>query len=467
MLLLLLSLLLPVIADDEDVDIREAAILPVGFSPRWYMDALPAHRLPRRQGDGQSCGEGNHTCLELGEPGVNKCCPLNTYCFLKDNWEVGCCGFGSTCGSACPASYYLFNNTITSTSLSTASATASGSTGIPSVFASTTTTISIACKTRQCSITAYQCAAQFGGNCCDNSQGCISNGCAVPVTTNSALVPTYNGCGANTNMFQCPAATGTGDCCSIGQTCTTGTGGGLACTGTPSPPGGANVTAADTSSLSQGAKAGIGAGVALGAAIVIAAVTWFCVRRRRESLRNSEAAYRSSLRNQQSPAPNHPGGATGAADMSEVSGPASRSSPHQTGLVYEYFGPDAVRGPYTQDADETHETTAMLEHGVPVRPRGPSDIAAPVEIDSRLRHSDTGNVAAGVAAVGSGQATPGTATNATTPAAREEEQGPFELYGSMTPSPLSPEDGTGTGTSRNMDYLTVHSSEAGNSSPRP
>jgi hypothetical protein len=57
---------------------------------------------------------------------------------------------------------------------------------------------------------------------------------------------------------------------------------------------------------------------------------------------------------------------------------------HQNGLVYDYFGPTAVPGPYT--TDELGELPCNLERGAPIRPRDPTDIKAPVEIDSHEIH---------------------------------------------------------------------------------
>lgn len=71
--------------------------------------------------------------------------------------------------------------------------------------------------------------------------------------------------------------------------------------------------------------------------------------------------------------------------MSEVSGPSRGARRHNTGLVYEYLGPNAVPGPYTLQDDDVHDVTpdvARDRGGVPVSewPHGPGDIHAPVEI---------------------------------------------------------------------------------------
>jgi hypothetical protein len=54
---------------------------------------------------------------------------------------------------------------------------------------------------------------------------------------------------------------------------------------------------------------------------------------------------------------------------------------HKSGLVYEYLGPTAVPGPYTVHEGAQYEGPVTLDQGLPANPRGPGDIAAPVELD--------------------------------------------------------------------------------------
>ncbi|KAI0134538.1 hypothetical protein BJ170DRAFT_203834 [Xylariales sp. AK1849] len=398
--LLLLSLPSLATAEDKQAAIEAVVTLPGGTSPRYYMGALPALQLVKRQEF--YCAAGNHTCLELGVLGSHACCPNDKYCFFNEDWSVGCCGLGAKCDT-CPDGFFRSNNTVTLTSQTTA--------GTSTVLQSLSTSVNVACLARPCSVAAFKCASQFGGGCCNNGEFCATSSCNAPVPSTPTLVPTQSGCSGTSYAFSCTD----GGCCQNGQTCTL-YGGLPGCTGTPDPLPGTNVTSSDA--LSQGAKAGIGAGVAVGAALVIGAVTWFCIRQRRERTRRSSAYL--SRQSQRAP----PGDVT-----TEVSGPA-RPGPHRDGLAYDYFGPAAVPGPYTQQEGTPHETPSVLGRAVPARPRGPNDITAPVEIDSRLWASD---------APSRGANTPSAAASvAQTPA---QEEGPFELYGSLgTPSPLSPDE---------------------------
>lgn len=62
------------------------------------------------------------------------------------------------------------------------------------------------------------------------------------------------------------------------------------------------------------------------------------------------------------------------------------------GLTHDYFGPDAVAGPYTEEAYYDGSTPGALSgpgRAVPMEPHGPDDITAPVEIDSTTRDPTT------------------------------------------------------------------------------
>ena len=112
-------------------------------------------------------------------------------------------------------------------------------------------------------------------------------------------------------------------------------------------------------SLSDGAKAGIGAGVVIGVSAVTAGLTWLWLSKRRRA--------RAAAMSQ----------ASGDDDlMEEVGSP----DPRATGLARDYSGPDPVAGPFTEHGP--HETPTP-GRGVPAQPHAPGDIAAPVEIDSR------------------------------------------------------------------------------------
>lgn len=349
------------------------ALAPAGddlaIETRVYMDAFPAYTFARRQYIVR-CKSGQHSCLELGLLGEGVCCDDTKYCFFNGSWVVQCCAFGSTCGSECGLNQIMANRTTTIVVTESPTSTrtdAASDMGPVTLFESTTTSVQRGCAGRPCTGSQYQCPSSLGGKCCPVGQTCVSNGCLAPPTspaptTEATIVPTIS---------------------------------------------------SQSDGLSQGAKAGIGVGVVVVAAIIIGALTWLG---RRESRRST--TYRSSA--QTPPPPNAPG------DMSEASGP-SRPAVHQSGLAYDYFGPDAVAGPYTDQDGTAQRTPNLLEHGVPVRPRQPSDIAAPVELDSRLR-ADKAND--GISRNSSIMATP----------VHEAQEGPFELFGSPgSPSPPSPD----------------------------
>lgn len=118
------------------------------------------------------------------------------------------------------------------------------------------------------------------------------------------------------------------------------------------------------SGMSTGAKAGIGAGVAVLALIVIGALGWFCVvHRRREKARSQHES--------------------SAPALSQVSGSKADSRPSQgRRLNSDYFGPSAKTGPFTESPTSPGSSPGA-NRGVPISPHSPGDIAAPVEIDSR------------------------------------------------------------------------------------
>ncbi|KAK7989369.1 hypothetical protein PG989_009684 [Apiospora arundinis] len=416
-----------------------------GFTPRYYAGGFPAYRLGGRQAAGLDCGDPtkSHSCGELGAQWESVCCSNDRYCFFGANWTAQCCSIGNKCGQ-CSPDQIQGNLTKTSTFDST-KALISGATNTEPVVVQTWSEQifeSRACTPRKCAASEFQCPKSLGGRllCC------LSGGlCAVGVTPPpTGPVPTANGCPSK-NMFACAASLG-GACCTNGQTCVV-TNGVQGCEGQPTSPPGTEITY-NGGGLSQGAKAGIGVGVAVVAAVIIGFVTWFCLRQRR---RARSSAYRSQQhRNHQYQSVGQAGG--GAAGlgiggttevMSEVSAP-SRTGPHRTGLVYEYFGPDAVAGPYTQQEDEFSPTTRETHGGmwdwfarraaapappsapraVPVQPQNPGDIAAPVELGSTDPDPH-------LKAMHKVQAAKTTPTPSVAPApASTEQQAVFELWGS-------------------------------------
>ncbi|KAI1875315.1 hypothetical protein JX265_004373 [Neoarthrinium moseri] len=345
--LLILSNLSLAIADDQientpDAAIEDVAVLPDGFSPRYYLGASPARQFVKRQ-DVASCESGEHNCLDLGPLGAGKCCPNSMYCYFQPDWEVA-------------------------------------------------------------------------------------------LSSTPTLVPT-RGCGGTPNAFSCSIG---GGCCQTGQVCTESNNQNV-CSGEASIPTPSGATISSDNSLSQSSKAGIGAGVAIGAALVIGAVTWFCIRRRRTERRRRSAAY---ARSQQGPTPG--ADTTVVGSMSEVSGPTRGQRIHPSGLVYDYFGPQATEGPYTQQEGTPHETPGLAERGVPLQPHGPGDIVVPVEMGPG---AESGMTAAATtrrgAALARGASTRSAATvgSASTRNRDQQQDTLYELdAGFGSPSPLSQDE---------------------------
>lgn len=164
--------------------------------------------------------------------------------------------------------------------------------------------------------------------------------------------------------------------------------------------------------LSDGAKAGIGVGAVVGAAIIIGGLAWLCIHKRRE--RRRTATQPSGGSNQQHEE---------AAVATEVSH-SSRPPQAGHGLTRDYFGPNPAAGPYTETSG--HHSIAASSPGpyraVPSRPEQPGDIAAPVEIDSaRSEYSPMSSP--------SFQGSP-------QPQQPSTIDGRFELYGSTDTEPL-------------------------------
>ena len=197
---------------------------------------------------------------------------------------------------------------------------------------------------------------------CESGNQCSST---VQATTSSALVSEIPS-GCTTSQIACPTSIG-GGCCDNGLSCTVidNTNYCAAASGTAvrtGPDGILETGIAETSGssgLSTGAKAGIGAGIAVGACLVAGGLIWFCIAHRRHA--------------RQSPSSSEQG-------MTQVSAPKSRPSAGRQDS--DYFGPTAAAGPYTEDLMSPARSPGN-NRGVPISPQSPGDIAAPVEIDSR------------------------------------------------------------------------------------
>ena len=197
----------------------------------------------------------------LHNPGLDVnasvCCPNTQYCQINATFAAQCCDIGSTCGNPCDDAHYVCSST----------ATIAG-----------TATVTAACCPRSCpSVSQFKCASAYGGGCCPFGYACESgNSCSATATTSTAAVVSEAPSGCSTSQIACPSTMG-GGCCGVGLSCTvvdntnycasagtsatrTGPDGVLASGATGSP---------QSSALSTGAKAGIGAGVALGACVIL------------------------------------------------------------------------------------------------------------------------------------------------------------------------------------------------------
>ncbi|KAI9829432.1 MAG: hypothetical protein M1819_006369 [Sarea resinae] len=334
-----------------------------GLYPRFTFGSIA--QLPKRQAGG-SCSEGQHSCLSVN---ITGCCPNDNYCYVNAQGEGKCCDDGSRCDDPCPISSY--HCTVSATTSGTVSATTS-------------------CCARPCpAISAFQCPSAYGGGCCSVNSACLTdNSCTS--TINSATVNTVSASatptGCTNGQFSCPAAAG-GGCCQIGLTCTN-IASSLYCAGSPTATGGSATTTirlgggtgagvatptSPTSSpthhpgggLSDGAKAGLGFGIAVAGLLLYGALIWFIFYRRRQTRRDTVAAV---------PPDDEP-------PMSHLS-PAEATSRGSDGA--DYFGPVARPGPFTHS--EAGNASGMapyyLAHQgpVPVTPQWAGDIATPVEI---------------------------------------------------------------------------------------
>ncbi|EFQ28277.1 uncharacterized protein GLRG_03421 [Colletotrichum graminicola M1.001] len=315
-------------------------------------------------------------CVDIGFP--ETCCANTNYCYVKPDNRPWCCPVGSNCDSNCAATAYQCPATVTRT----VSETVMGGGG-----AVVTTSVSSACCGRTCpSTSAFRCESQFGGGCCSYGQTCVSGGgCVRAVTpTTSAtvlLTPVDPGCTATAQH-----ACADGGCCDRLWDCVVVSGTAACAPGRPTT---TDVRIVDEASdgLSTGAKAGIGVGVSVVGCALVMLSAWFCLFRRRRrgsataSSRRSGGGGGGTSRVSGGVSGIDSGGGSerpgrSARAMSEV---ASSSPPTMwRGGTQEYFGPDAVAGPYT----ETETTTPGRGRGVPLQAHLPSDVVAPVEMDS-------------------------------------------------------------------------------------
>ncbi|KAK3685788.1 hypothetical protein B0T22DRAFT_466523 [Podospora appendiculata] len=373
----------------------------VALSPREYQ-AFPPSPLAKRQ---DNCEPNHHSCSDLGALGNGVCCSDETYCIVNatDASKAACCPIGSNCDSPCSSNRYQCNTTQTITSGDV-----------------TKTSTSLACCGRVCPSTSmFGCPQSYGGGCCRYGETCAPSSRCIPTTTASASVSPIvslfpSGC--TTSQIACPSTIG--GCCAVTQSCTLVNGAAACADITFFPTASGLVAVAADTGLSAGAKAGISVGVIVGCGLVIGAVTWWIIRSRRQRSERDSSYHR--------PRPTgvvgtYIGG--GGRDMSEeASDVMSRTGP-PPGMNQDYLGPYSEE-PHTP----VRHSLDFDRGGVPVQPHGPSDIAAPVEIDSGARADQPPSDNAVQRPVE--QSTGASWVNPHASQTQEDTQERFELYGS-------------------------------------
>ncbi|KAM3505451.1 hypothetical protein MY10362_002949 [Beauveria mimosiformis] len=243
-------------------------------------------------------------CLDTGHG--DQCCGNDSYCFVSTGGESRCCPLGSNCvaDSPCNSKSYYCTRTATTTTLP-----------LPSVAGNATET---GCCGRRCPQPQYfLCPAELGGNCCPYGVECRADGsCVAPVTLTTTTTTTTLTTSTTFPTAQCPS----GAC----ATSTVGGGG-----------------------LSPTTKAGIAVTVVASTGVVVGALTWLWL------LRKKRAKARAAAR---------------AISVSEVPGDG-------VGEPREYFEGAATAAPGAARA-------------VPSQPNTLGDITSPVEIDSAVPEDD-------------------------------------------------------------------------------
>jgi hypothetical protein len=284
------------------------------------------------------------------------CCPNTKYCIVNSDYTAECCDIGSECGNLCPSSLYQCP------SITTVS-------GKPTVVP--------ACCSRGCpQVSAFKCAASFGGGCCNYGSTCgPSRQCKPTVqSTMSSAILSIIPSGCTTSQIACPTSMG-GGCCNNGFSCMVLDNknycAGASESGVRIGPDGALATArakSGNTAWSTGMKAGIGVGIGIGACLFFALLLWFCViYRRLAKLERQRTALALAMP--------HDSGSR----VSKGGGLVDRQRS-------DYFGPIAVPGPFTEDPTSS-ATSPGVDRGVPATPQSPNDILVPVEMDSK-NHSN-------------------------------------------------------------------------------
>lgn len=330
------------------------------------------------------------------------CCDNDSYCYIDSSFQPRCCPIGSNCpgNSRCSSDSYYCTRAVTQSG--------------------TMTTVDGCCG-RLCPQTSqYLCAISLGGNCCPYDSECrVSGNCVSTVTptfsSSPLLSPVPSGC--TTSQFQCADGNG---CCDDWQHCTQVSGTGYCADGNPTNSAAAFTAspASSTGGLTAGAKAGIAVGVVVGAGLLVGALAWLCVSKRRHQRSLSPPSASGADVGQPAPRTD----ASVAEVDAERLGPVRRSAVRSRGggVTRDYFGPDAIPGPFTETGDPKRVTSPGPGRAVPSQPHQPGDIATPVEIDSQSKATTSPVV----------RSSPSDEANP----AEYATDGPFELYGSGRPT---------------------------------
>lgn len=188
----------------------------------------------------------------------------------------------------------------------------------------------------------------------------------------ASLTPAAEGC--TTSQYRCDDGVG---CCNNDYRCTLVDGEAYCAPGRPT----GDIEPADDDGgddLSDGAKVGIGVGSVVGAGIIIGALTWLCLRKRRDRRQTIQPSELSNVQYDRQ-------------DQTAMTDITAASSRRQQGTAptRDYFGPNAVAGPYTTDAVERSPGSSPgPDRAVPSRPQQPGDIAHAVEMDSNASPDD-------------------------------------------------------------------------------
>ncbi|ELR04162.1 hypothetical protein VC83_03034 [Pseudogymnoascus destructans] len=347
---------------------RRYAAMPdidTGISPRHFL-VSQLQLLGERRDSGVCPKPNSHRCDDTGFP--NDCCLDTEFCFVDKDFNSSCCAIGNNCASVniCMDTalfYCTTTSTITDVTTSPTRRVSSGST-ITSTH-SPNITVFPGCCVRPCSAASeYQCPHSLGGKCCSLGTTCVSNGCVVTLPpTSSTTTSSTPSC----HTSEIPCTDDIGGCCNSAAHCTMLGSTGYCATGSAAPterriggsPGnGVIEQPRGGGGLSSGAKAGIGAGVAIGL-LVIGAAVWWWMSRRRQAGGSARGGTEMVVSMQQASTPGAPGVARGAED---------------------YFGPAAGVGPFTG----AEGAGAARSGAVPVSPDQPGDIQPAVEIGESL-----------------------------------------------------------------------------------